>query len=109
MTHMDQAQFTLGILTFVVLTLPIIAALWRIFSEREKLAIGITQNHHLLKLQEQHLESMKDQQTLFLNGIVERLNHVRTRSKQEEEQLDRRLLDVESFLEKSTDFTRRRG
>ena len=106
---MDQAQLTFGILAFIILTLPILTVLWKIFTAREKLAIGIAQNHHLLKMQEQHFDDMRDQQALFLNGIVERLQHVRDRSKEKEEDLEKRITDLEFFIEKTTEFTRRRS
>jgi len=56
---------------------------------------------------EQEAKHLVDQQTLFLNGIQDRLQHVRDRSKHAEEDLDRRLADLESFIEKTTVFTKR--
>jgi hypothetical protein len=103
-----SAEIVLGILTFIGFSLPILAALARLFAVREKLQASIAENSHRLQLQEQQITHLLDQQTLFLKGLEERLGHVRERSQKMEERLDRRLLDLEGFIEKTTPFTRRR-
>lgn len=105
---MSQAELVLGILTFVVFSLPILGALFRLFAVREKLQASISDNHHRLELQEQQITHLLDQQILFLKGLEERLDHVRDRSLERESSLHRRLLDLEAFIEKSTSFERRR-
>jgi hypothetical protein len=105
---MDQSQIVLGILTFITFSLPIVASLYRLFAVREKLQASISENRHRLELQEQQITHLLDQQTLFLKGLDERLEHVRERSRQQEEGLNHRLLDLEIFIEKTTAFTRRR-
>ena len=105
---MSHAEVVLGILTFIGFSLPILAALSRLFSVREQLQASISENSHRLQLQEQQITHLLDQQTLFLKGLDERLEHVRERSQKMEERLDRRLLDLEGFIEKTTAFTRRR-
>ena len=105
---MDNKDLTLGILAFIAFAIPIIGSLWKIFSIREQLQTEILGNRHKLELQQQELTHLIDQQKLFLNGIQERLQHVRDRSKHAEEDLDLRLSDLERFIEKTTAFTKRR-
>ena len=93
---MSHAEVVLGILTFIGFSLPILAALSRLFSVREQLQASISENSHRLQLQEQQITHLLDQQTLFLKGLDERLEHVRERSQKMEERLDRRLLDLGS-------------
>jgi len=104
---MDNGQIYAAIIGLIVLALPIIGALWRLFTIKELLQAAIQENRHRVEMLEQKTNHLVDQQGLFLNGIQERLQHVRDRSKHEEEDLDRRLTDLESFLEKSTAFTKR--
>ena len=105
---MQQGQVTIAILAFIGISIPIVGALFRLFAVREQLQAKISANCHRLELQEQQITHMLDQQTLFLKGLEERLGHVRERSQRIEEKLDRRLLDLEGFVEKTTSFTRRR-
>lgn len=105
----DPAAANLAILGFIAFAIPIVGALWRLFSIREQLQTKILENRHLLDLQQQEILHLVDQQKLFLNGIQERLQHVRDRSKHAEEFLDQRLSDLEGFVEKTTAFTKRRS
>jgi hypothetical protein len=100
-------DLTVGILAFIAFAVPIVGALWRIFSIREALQAAIANNAHRLDLIEQELGHLRDQQELAINGIREVSQHVRDRSQRNEEKLSDRLLDIEAFLEKSTPFNRR--
>lgn len=104
---MAEAQIYAAILGFLALASPLVGALWRLLAVRAELQTLISENRHRVALLEQESSHLVEQQNMFLNGIQERLQHVRDRSKHEEEDLDRRLADVESFLEKSTPFTKR--
>lgn len=104
---MEPALTGTAILAFVAFSIPIIGSLWRIFSIREKLTIEIGKCVHRLDLLEQHSNHLYDQQILALNGIKELAQHARDRSARQEELLGSRLLDLERFLEKSTEFTPR--
>lgn len=105
---MANAEIYLGILGFIALTLPILAALWKTFTVREALQVQITQNQHRIEMMEAEGRHLIDNQQHFLNGITERVQHVRDRSKHAEEALDLRLSDLEGFVEKTTAFTRRK-
>lgn len=105
---MDKQEGFLAVLGFIAFAIPIVGALWKLFSIREQLQTEILGNRHKLELQQQELTHLVDQQRLFLNGIQERLQHVRDRSKHAEEALDLRLSDLEGFIEKTTTFTKRR-
>ena len=105
---MDNAQFTLAALAFIAFAIPIVGSLWKLFGIREQLQVSILDNRHRLELLEQKAEHLVDQQTAFLHGIQERLQHVRDRSLHTEAALDFRLSDLEQFIEKSTSFERRK-
>jgi hypothetical protein len=103
---MDSA-ITLAILAFIAFAIPVVGALWRIFSVREALQTAIAHNSHRLDLLEQKIEHLVDQQGLAINGIKENLQHVRARSAQAEKELADRLNTVERFLDKTTEFSPR--
>ena len=105
---MDKQESFLAVLGFIAFAIPIVGALWKLFAIREQLQSEIIGNRHRLELQQQELTHLVDQQKLFLNGIQERLQHVRDRSKHVEEVLEMRLSDLEGFIEKTTPFTKRR-
>lgn len=102
-----NAEVTIAILTFIAFSIPIVGALWRLFSVREKLAFDIKESAFKLELLEQKIAALTEQQLLALNGIKELVGHIRTRTRVEEEKLDARLGDVESWMEKNTDFVKR--
>ncbi|HEY9631022.1 MAG TPA: hypothetical protein V6C84_27340 [Coleofasciculaceae cyanobacterium] len=102
-----DAAITLAILTFIAFAIPVVGALWRIFSVRESLQTAITNNSHRIALLEQKIEHLVDQQELAINGIRETAQHVRTRSAQAEEKLAERLYSIERFLDKTTEFSPR--
>lgn len=102
-------EVTIAILTFIAFSIPIVGGLWRVFSVREKLQTQFLNLSHRLDLIESNIENLTDKQTLTLNGLREVIEHVRLRSQTEEKQLSNRLLDVEGWLEKNTEFNRRHG
>jgi len=102
-----DATVTLAMLTFVAFCIPIIGALWRIFSVREALQTSIANSVHRLDLLEQKIEYMADQQELALNGLKEMAQHVRDRSARAEEKLGDRLGSLERYLDKNIDFSLR--
>jgi hypothetical protein len=100
-----DSTVTIAIFAFITFSIPVIGALWRIFAVREMLQLAITNNSHRLDLIEQKIEYLVDQQVLALNGLKEATQHVRDRSARSEEKLADRLLAVERYLNKTTDFT----
>jgi IS4 transposase len=104
-----NAEVTIAVLQFIVFSLPIVGALWAVFSVRSKLQSDIKDNAHRLDLVESHFENMADKHLLAFNGLRELVEHVRSRSTREEEKLDDRLSDLECYLEKTTAFQRRRS
>ena len=105
---MADPQLVAGILGFIALSVPIIGSLWRVFAIREKLQTEILVNRHRIELLEQQISHLVNQQTLALNGLTEKVQHVHDRTLHAEGNLNFRLEDVESFMEKSTSFTKRR-
>jgi len=79
---MDSQQFTFAALGFIAFAIPIVGSLWKLFAIREQLQVSILDNRHRLEMLEQKSEHLVDQQTAFLHGIQERLQHVRDRSLQ---------------------------
>lgn len=104
-----KADITIGILEFIVYAIPIVGALWAVFSVRLRLQSDIKDNAHRLDLVETHFANMDDKQILAYNGLRELTEHVRERSADKETKLNERLVDVECYLEKTTAFQRRRS
>lgn len=102
-----DAAVTLAILVFIAFVIPVVGALWRIFSVRESLQTAIANNSHRLDLLEQKIEHLVDQQELAINGIKEVVQHVRSRSATAEEKLADRIYAIERFLDKTTEFSPR--
>lgn len=105
---MDKQESFLAVLGFIAFAIPIIGALWKLFTIRELLQTEILGNRHRIELLEQKIEHLIDQQSLALNGMKELIQHVRDRSLHAEGNLNFRLEDLEGFMEKSTTFTKRR-
>jgi hypothetical protein len=97
-------EFTVAILVFITFSIPIVGALWRLFSIREKLSTDIKELGFKLALLDHKLESLIDQQELALNGMKEIVSHIRTRTQTEDKKLSDRLTDVENWLSKNTEF-----
>lgn len=103
----NNPEFYAAVLGFVVFSIPIIGALWKIFNVRSELQAEILANRHRVELLEQNVEHLIDQQTLALNNLKEMAQHTRSRSQHAEQLLDARLSDLEGFVEKTTAFTKR--
>ena len=122
---MPDATITIGILAFIAFAIPVVGAMWRIFSVREALQTAIANNSHRLDLLErdikhlidQQIEAVNavrrdishlhDQQELAINGTREVAQHVRDRSARAEEKLSDRIVALERYLDKTTDFSPR--
>lgn len=122
-----SGEIVFAILSFIAFSIPIVGSLWKIFSVRESLSRDIEKTNdritlmekdianegkawgYRLKLFEKHAENLSDKLGLGIHQTKELVNHVRERSKKEEESLNSRLADVEGFLEKTTEFTKRRN
>lgn len=101
-------EIAITILQFIVLILPIAGLVWHASAMRAALKADITENAHRLDLIEAHFEDLNDRYVLAFNGLREKVEHIRERSANEERRQSERLTDVESFLEKTTNFNRRR-
>lgn len=106
--NFDQAQYTIAFIVLFSTMVPIISSLWKVFSIRESLSNDILACRHRIELLEHESNSAREIQASFLRGIQERLQHVRDRSSNSEEKLARRLEDLESYVEKTTAFEKRR-
>lgn len=121
-----SAEVSFAILSFIAFSIPIVGSLWKIFSIRESLSRDIEKTNdritllekdinnegkvwaYRLKLFEKHAENLTDKLSLGIHQTRELVNHVRERSKKAEQNLDLRVSDIEGFLEKTSDFARRR-
>ena len=103
----DTAIIVVAILAFVSFSIPVVRSLWNIYSIREAINSNLLQLSSRIDLNVQRLDSLDNQQLLLLNQLREVIDHTRTRSQNQEEKLDHRLRDCESYLEKTTNFTRR--
>lgn len=122
-----KGEVTLEILLVIGFAIPLVGALWHIFAIRESLSREIRENAHKidineqeqktaqldtdyrLKLMEQYGENLADKLLLGIHETKELVGHVRSRSAKAETDLNRRTNDIESYLEKSTEFVRRRS
>jgi F0F1-type ATP synthase membrane subunit b/b' len=104
---MPDTAVTLAILGFIAFAIPVVGALWRIFSVREALQFQISDALHRIELLDQRLIHLHEQQELALNGLKEVAQHVRDRSARAEEKLAERITSLERYLDKTTDFNPR--
>lgn len=113
-TPETQAQ----ILGFVIISIPIVGALWKAFSvlqgiedrlertirEVEKRLIDLD---YQSELKTQKLEALNDKLVLAVNGTKELVNHVRSRTQADATKLANRIDQVERYLSKTTTFESR--
>ena len=97
---MTQAQilFAVTLLTFAI---GILGRVWMS-------AIALSEMKNDLKMQTRELGYLAELHQTAFQGFVEKIDHSTNRFKGEIEDIKRRLEDLEGFLTKSTEFTRRR-
>lgn len=116
--NMTPAELQSQILAFVLYSIPLVAALWKIFAwldsiqdrlERQirEVDTRLTELDHRSQLRTAQIEALNDKIALSLNGVQEVAGHLRTRTKADHEALERRLSQLESYLVKTTDFQAR--
>jgi len=101
----------LALLGYVTSVITILAALWKSFDAiarmRERIGDSIQElNHEIdkLKISEQ---ANREWAELSVRGTVEKIEHFSTRTGGEIENLNKRMDNVEGFLQKTTSFERR--
>ncbi|MBW4465232.1 MAG: hypothetical protein KME07_07300 [Pegethrix bostrychoides GSE-TBD4-15B] len=115
---MNSAEVQSQILAFIVYSIPLIVALWKIFSWLESIQDSLEQqirevdrrlleSEHRATLKSSQIEALNDKVALAVNGVKELVNHLRTRTKNDDEHLHQRLAQVERYLSKTTDFQSR--
>ena len=114
-----NAEVTVAVIVLIGLSIPIIGALWKIFTIKEALSVRISfvesslsasikDNAHRLDIAELKMENVQDVQITATNGTKELVEHVRSRTQKECNDINLRLEGVEGFLEKHTKFIRRK-
>lgn len=105
-------------LAIVTSVLAIVGGLWRAFSVIEgirrdaqanhsEMKVSIQQIHAKINVIEQALEHQKEVWEMGTHGVLERLEHTRSRLLVEVESQEGRIRDLEGFLNKSTEFVPR--
>ncbi|NDJ16791.1 hypothetical protein [Myxacorys almedinensis] len=69
-----------------------------------KSAASVSRIQHNLEKKDILLESLQDKLTLHFNGLKERFEHFAQRSRGEVQALEKRVQQMERFLQKSTNF-----
>lgn len=115
---MTAPEIQAQIVGFILLALPLIAALWKFFSllqaieQRSNAAIDrlerqIADLGHRADLKDINIDRLNDQLTLGINGTKELVNHLRTRTKADDDQLRSKLAQIERYLVKETSYESR--
>lgn len=115
---MTAPEIQAQIVGFILLALPLIAALWKFFSllqaieQRSNAAIDrlerqIADLGHRADLKDINIDRLNDQLTLGINGTKELVNHLRTRTKADDDQLRSKLAQIERYLVKETTYESR--
>ncbi len=69
---------------------------------------AVAEMRHNLEKQDMRLENLSLLHDAGFQGFKERIEHASARTREELNEQNRRLEDIEGYLTKSTDFTRRR-
>lgn len=105
---MIPPEFLANALALLVATIPLLAALWKVFdsiaSLKERLNSQITAVGHQTQLIELELKSLNEKGQLAINGLKERHDHSINRLKAEFERLDQKVEQIEGFLAKASGY-----
>lgn len=115
---MTTPEIQAQIIGFIILALPLIAALWKFFSLLQGIEIRlnaaidrverqINDLEHRADLKDLNIDRLNDQLTLGINGTKELVNHLRTRTREDDDQIRARLAQVERYLVKETSYESR--
>ena len=115
---MTAPEIQAQIVGFILLALPLIAALWKFFNllqgiekrlddavDRVDRRVG--ELEHLAAMRELKVEALNDRLMLGINGTKELVNHLRTRTKADDDQLRSKLDQIERYLVKETNYQSR--
>jgi hypothetical protein len=98
---MNKAELILFSITVLSFGAGLLHRVWLISS-------AVSDVRHNLEKQDIRLENLNNLQQAGFTGFKERIEHFTVRTRGEAGEIDKRLDDVEGFLTKTTDFTRRR-
>jgi hypothetical protein len=73
-----------------------------------KVSTSFSEMKHKLELKDKEIEAFLDVQELVLNGLKEKFDHFSNRFRGEVGAVDHRLIQLEDFLTKTTDYQRRK-
>lgn len=115
---MSTPEIQSQILQFIILALPLIAAIWKVFEALSSLEkrldnaieavdARVSALEHKSELRAVQIDSMNDKILLATNGTKELVNHLRTRTKAESDSQQNRIEQIERFLVKTTEFLSR--
>lgn len=115
---MTAPEIQAQIVGFILLALPLIAALWKFFQllqgiEKrldeavDKVDRRVGELEHLAAMRELRVEALNDRLMLGINGTKELVNHLRTRTKADDDRLESKLAQIERYLVKETNYQSR--
>lgn len=115
---MTTAEIQSQIFAFLLLLIPLVATLWKVFSllagiEKrlddaiERVDQRVSQLEHRADLRSVQLEALNDRLALGLNGTKELVTHLRARTKADDDRLLAKLAQIERYLVKETTYQSR--
>jgi hypothetical protein len=108
MNQNDVVLIVLGVLgTAVTFGLPIVTALWKLSSLRERMTDQIQEVNHRLDMLTSKVENLDDKVTLGVNGLKELIDHRSIRLNDADKRHEGRINELEGWLVKNTAFERR--
>lgn len=111
-------QVKAQILAFIIYSLPLVAALWKIFAWLDEIQDRLenqirevdqrlTELDHRSQLRNAQIEALNERIALAVNGTKELVQHTRQRTRAEHDELEHRLNQLERYIVKTTDFQAR--
>lgn len=112
---MTPAELQSQIIGFLVYSIPLVVALWKIFAWLESIQDRLehqirdvdrrlTDLDHRSELRSREIEALNDKVALAVNGVKELVNHLRARTKADDDAIAARLRSLEGFIAKTTDY-----
>jgi hypothetical protein len=88
----------------VTLSVPLLSLLWKAFNLIAELRLQIADNKNQLLLTTNKLSHVNEKWELAAAQLLQRIDHVASRTRGEDISLNLQLREVQNFLSKTTDF-----
>lgn len=115
---MTNSEIQTQIIGFILIALPLIAALWKFFQllqgieQRldeaiERVDRRVSELEHRADIRSVQMEGLNDRLALGLNGTKELVTHLRVRTKADNDRLLEKMAQIERYLVKETTYQSR--